>query len=359
MYVVILAGGSGTRFWPLSRKKNPKQLMSIFGGRSMLQRTVERVIPMKPKRLLVITNELQARETLQQLDPYRELVRYDVIAEPVGRNTAPAIGLAASIIARYDPTGVMAVLPADHYITDEEGFRTTLMAGRESALNGYLVTMGVVPTRPESGYGYIEADKALRGAGPFPVLRFVEKPRVEKALEFLNAGNFYWNSGMFVWRADVILDRILAHMPDLARALSRLTFTSDIWEVGDLKPQIDAIYQPIAGQSIDYGVMEKADNVVVVPAAFGWSDVGSWGAIPEVLAGDDAGNVLIDARHDVNVDSGNCLAYGGGRAVALVGVWDTIVVATDDALLVCAKERSQDVKRVVEELEKRGLSEYL
>ncbi len=359
MYVVILAGGSGTRFWPLSRKKTPKQLMSIFGGRSMLQRTVERVIPLKPKRLLVITNEFQARETERQLEPYREELRYDVIAEPVGRNTAPAIGLAASIIARYDPAGVMAVLPADHYITDEEGFRTALTAGREPALNGYLVTMGVVPTRPETGYGYIEADKALRGAGPYPVRRFVEKPPMEKALEFLNAGNFYWNSGMFIWQAGVILDGILAHMPELARTLALLTFTSDIWELGDLKSQIDAMYREIEGQSIDYGVMEKADNVVVVPAAFGWSDVGSWGAIPDVLTGDGAGNVLLDARHDVTVDSGNCLIYGGGRAVALVGVRDTIVVATDDALLVCAKDYSQDVKKVVEELERRGLTEYL
>ncbi len=325
----------------------------------MLQRTVERVMPLKPKRLLVITNELQVRETERQLEPYREKLRCDVIAEPLGRNTAPAIGLAASIIARYDPTGVMAVLPADHYITDEEGFRTTLAAGREAALNGYLVTMGVVPTRPETGYGYIEADKAQRGTGPYPVLRFVEKPQVEKALEFLDAGNFYWNSGMFVWRADVILDGILAHMPELARALARLTFTSDIWELSDLKSQIDDMYLEIEGQSIDYGVMEKADNVVVVPAAFGWSDVGSWGAIPDVLAGDDAGNVLLDARHDVIVDSGNCLVYGGGRAIALVGVRDSIVVATDDALLVCAKERSQDVKKVVEELERRELTEYL
>jgi mannose-1-phosphate guanylyltransferase len=359
VYIVILAGGSGTRFWPLSRVKNPKQLMSIFGGKSMLQRTVERVIPLQPKRILVVTNELQTRKTLAQLEPYRDQLRFDVISEPVGRNTAPAIGLAASIIARYDPSGVMVVLPADHYIADEQGFRATLLEGREAALNGYLVTMGIVPTRPETGYGYIEAETELRGDGPYPVRRFVEKPNLEKALEFLNDGSYYWNSGMFVWRADVILDQLLAHMPRLARALAMLSFSSDIWELDDLKPQIAAIYRDIEGESIDYGVMEKADNVVVIPAAFGWSDVGSWGAIPEVVSGDSSGNVLIDARHDVNIDSGNCLAYAGGRAVAFVGVWDTIVVATDDALLVCAKERSQDVKKVVEELTGRGLTEYL
>ena len=359
MYVVILAGGSGTRFWPLSRRKHPKQLMSIFGGCSMLQRTVERVLPLKPKRLLVVTNALQVGETARQLEPYRERCRFDVISEPIGRNTAPAVGLAASIIARYDPTGVMVVLPADHYIADEEGFRRTLANGYEAALNGYLVTMGVVPTRPETGYGYIEADTAMRGKGPYPVKRFVEKPDVEKALEFLAAGSYYWNSGMFVWRADVILDQILAHMPELARVLARLTFSSDIWELDDLRPQIDEIYREIAGQSIDYGIMEKADNVVVIPASFGWSDVGSWGAIPEVIHGDAEGNVILDSRHHVAIDSVNCLAYGGGRAVALVGVRDAIVVVTDDALLVCARDRSQDVKKVVEELERRELTEYL
>lgn len=359
MYVVILAGGSGTRFWPLSRRKTPKQLISVFGDRSMLQRTVERVIPLNPKRILVVTNALQADETSRQLKEFQKLTRVDIIEEPVGRNTAPAIGLAASIIARYDPDGIMLVLPADHYISREEEFRAIVRRAREGALNGYLVTMGIVPTRPETGYGYIEADAALRGQGPFPVKRFVEKPSLERAIGFLESGNFYWNSGMFMWRVDIILDQILAFMPKLAASLAGLVFSEDIWELGDLKTQIEAIYGKISGESIDYGVMEKADNVVVIPADFGWSDVGSWSALPEVMEADAAGNVLIRAKREITIDSAGCLAYGGGKIVALVGVRDVVVVNTDDAVLVCAKERAQDVKRVVEELEKNGLTEYL
>jgi len=359
MYIVILAGGSGTRFWPLSRKKSPKQLISVFGGKSMLQRTVERVLPLKPKRVIVITNNLQAEETARQMKNYQRSARIDIIEEPVGRNTAPAIGLAASIIARYDPTGIMVVLPADHYIVKEDEFHKAVIRGRESALNGYLVTMGVIPTRPETGYGYIEADSALRGPGPFPVKRFVEKPSMEKAFQYLDSGNFYWNSGIFIWSVDVILDRILEHMPDLAGALAGLTFSEDIWELKDFNLQIEAIYRVIKGESIDYGVMEKADNVMVIPAQFGWSDVGSWSALPEVIEPDSSGNVLIKTKHDINIDSGGCLVSGDEKLVALIGVKEMIVVNTDDALLVCAKDRAQDVKRVVEELEKRGLTAYM
>jgi mannose-1-phosphate guanylyltransferase len=358
MYIVILAGGSGTRFWPLSRKKTPKQLMSVFGGKSMLQRTVERVLPLKPKRILVVTNALQAEETARQLE-YIKGAPVDIIAEPIGRNTAPAIGLAASIIAYHDPDGVMAVLPADHYITDEEGFRRILSQGRETAMNSYLVTLGITPTRPETGYGYIEADTSCRGHAPFPVRRFVEKPNREKALEFLDSGNFFWNSGMFIWKACTILDGIGTFMPPLAVSLSKLVFSESIWELRDLKPQIEAIYGEISGESIDFGVMEKADNVQVIPADFGWSDVGSWSAIPEVAEADPLGHVTINAKEVISVDATDCLVYGDNRVVALVGIRDMIVVNTADALLVCPKNRAQDVKKVVEELERRGLGEYL
>jgi mannose-1-phosphate guanylyltransferase len=360
MYVVILAGGSGTRFWPLSRRKTPKQLISVISGKSMLQRTVERVIPLKPKRVMVVTNTLQAEETARQLKEYHRRVRIDIIEEPVGRNTAPAIGLAASIIARYDPDGVMVALPADHYIVGEEEFHATVLRGREAALNGYLVTLGIEPTRPETGYGYIEADMELRGsAGPFPVKRFVEKPSLEKAFKYIESGNFFWNSGIFIWKVDVILDSILAFMPEMAASLAGLVFNEDIWELEDFSPQIEAIYREIRGESIDYGVMEKADNVVVIPAKFGWSDVGSWSALPEVVGTDSGGNVIIRAKHEISIDSKDCLVCGNDKIVALIGVKETIVVITDDALLICAKERAQDVKRVVEELEKRGLTEYL
>jgi len=357
MYIVILAGGSGTRFWPLSRKSTPKQLMSVFGGKSMLQRTVERVIPMQPKRIMVITNALQANETRSQLS-YINGVPVDVIEEPVGRNTAPAIGLAASIIARFDPDGIMAVLPADHYILDEETFRETLRKARSVAGSGALVTLGITPTRPETGYGYIEAASECVG-GAAAVLRFVEKPPLERAMEFLAAGRFYWNSGMFVWGACSILDQIARFMPELSGALAKLSFECDVWEISDLKPQIAEIYGGIKGESIDFGVMEKAQDVQVIPASFGWSDVGSWSALPEVMEADGEGHVVIEAKESVSVGSQGCLAYGNGKTVAFVGVRDLVVVDTPDALLVCAKSAAQDVKKVVEELERRGRTELL
>ena len=360
MYAVILAGGSGTRFWPLSRLKTPKQLISIIGDKSMLQRTVERVLPLQPKRIFIVTNALQSEESARQIKIYSRQARIDIIEEPVGRNTAPAIGLAASIIARYDPDGIMLTLPADHYIADEEEFHATVRKARDTAMKGYLVTMGIAPTRPETGYGYIEADKDMRGFdGPYPVKRFVEKPPLEEAIGYLESGNFYWNSGMFVWRVDAILDKIAALMPELTSSLARLTFNEDIWELEDMKPQIEEIYQSINSESIDYGVMEKANNVMVVPARFGWSDVGSWSALPEVTEKDADENVFIRTAAEIKMDSGGCLVYGVGKAVALVGVRDLIVVDTDDALLICAKNRAQDVKGVVGELEKRGLKEYL
>lgn len=359
MYIVILAGGSGTRFWPLSRKKHPKQLMSILGGKSMLQRTLERVLPLCPKRILVVTNALQAGETAVQLEPYQADARIDIIEEPVGRNTAPAIGLAAAIISHHDPDGVMVVLPADHYITDEDGFRQTVASGIGTARNGCLVTMGIVPTRPETGYGYIEVEGQVHGDKPCPVRRFVEKPDLEKALGFLASGNFFWNSGMFIWQCGVILECIREHMPVLSAALGSLAYAGETWDLAGLQLQITAIYDRIPGESIDYGIMEKADNVMVVPSDFGWSDVGSWGALPEVIEPDTTGNVVIDARTLVNEDSAGCLVYGGNKLVALIGVDDLIVVNTDDALLLCRRERAQEVKKVVEELERRGLKNYL
>jgi mannose-1-phosphate guanylyltransferase len=305
----------------------------------------------------VVTNALQAAETRSQLE-YIKGVAVDVIEEPVGRNTAPAIGLAASIIARFDPDGIMAVLPADHYIVDEERFRGIMLKARAVAASGKLVTLGIAPTRPETGYGYIEAESD-RGGEPADVLRFVEKPGLERAMEFLATGRFYWNSGMFVWGASTILDQISRFMPDLSGALAKLAFEHDVWELSDLKPQITDIYAGIKGESIDFGVMEKAEGVQVIPASFGWSDVGSWSALPEVMEADDDGHVVINAAGSVSVSADNCLAYGGGKLVAFVGVKDLVVVDTPDAILVCAKSAAQDVKKVVEELEQRGKHEYL
>jgi len=358
MYVVILAGGSGTRFWPLSRRKTPKQLMSVFGGRSMLQRTVERILPLEPKGILVVTNSLQAEETGRQLS----FVGGDVVTiveEPLARNTAPAIGLAAEIIAAQDPTAVMAVLPADHYIQDEEAFRTALDHARQQAERMSLVTLGIRPSGPETGYGYLEADMKAGQDGIFQVRRFVEKPSRVKAQELLAAGSFFWNSGMFVWRADVILDRIRTHMPDLYTGLETLRIPARLRDVHSMAQQVAALYTTLSAESIDYGVMEKAEGVVVIPSSFGWSDVGSWSALPELLEADEYGNVTVDDSAVVALESHGCLVLGGEKLVTLVGVNDLIVVNTGDAVLVCPRERSQEVRKLVEQLAERGLTQFL
>ncbi|MFZ4855712.1 MAG: mannose-1-phosphate guanylyltransferase [Desulfuromonadaceae bacterium] len=358
MYIVILAGGSGTRFWPLSRTALPKQLISITGDRSMLQRTVERVLPLHPKRILIVTNHLQAAETERQMQLYHS-VPIDVIAEPVGRNTAPAIGLAASLIAAREPSGIMVVLPADHFIKNETALRDTLVFAGQAAGRGSLITLGIQPSHPETGYGYIEADMtALTGHGPFPVTRFIEKPPLEEAACYLNAGNFFWNSGMFIWRADAILAEMTAYMPSLCAKLEPLLHSGTAGDSG-LKGLIAALYRDIESISIDYGVMEKSAKVLMVPVEMGWSDVGSWSALPEVVEPDSTGTVCINAAGHIDIDSSDNLIYADGRMVATVGVHNLVIVSTPDAIMVCNRERCQDVKKVVEQLGVKGLKEYL
>ncbi|MFA7404843.1 MAG: mannose-1-phosphate guanylyltransferase [Pelobacteraceae bacterium] len=354
MYIVILAGGSGTRFWPLSRVARPKQLISITGDRSMLQRTVERVLPLNPKRIMIITNQLQAGETERQMQLY-DSIPIDVIAEPAARNTAPAIGLAAALIAAHDPSGIMAVLPADHFIKNEQKLRDTLLFAGETARNGYLVTLGILPSRPETGYGYIEAEMDSNSDGPFPVKRFVEKPPLAEALRYLDEGNFFWNSGMFIWRADTILEEMSRHMPTLHQKLMCLLPAVEV----SVKERIAALYQDLESVSIDYGVMEKSSRVKVVPVEMGWSDVGSWSALPEVIEPDSNGTVCVNAAGHIAVDSSDCLIYADQRMVATVGVHNIVVVSTPDAILVCDRERCQDVKKVVELLGTAGQTAYL
>jgi len=356
MYVVILAGGSGTRFWPLSRTKSPKQLMSVFGGSSMLQRTVERVLPLAPKRIIVVTNIQQQEETARQIAALGDMP-VEIIAEPVGRNTAPAIALAAAVIFANDPQGTMLVLPADHYIRNEELFCLTAQAAAEAAAGGALVTLGIEPNRPETGYGYIEAEGAEAGA-PMTVKRFVEKPDLARAMEFLTAGNFFWNSGMFIWRVDAIRRELSLQMPELFAAIESIGFGSG-WDMRELAPRVERVYPSIRGESIDYGVMERAERVLVIPASFGWSDVGSWSALPEVIEPVSDGNVAISVREIVCLDSRNNLVYGGDKVAALIGVEGLVVVDTDDAFMVCRQDRAQDVKRVVELLQEKGMAEYL
>jgi len=322
----------------------------------MLQETVHRVRHLAPaKDVYVVTGREHAGLVREQLP---EVPPENVLAEPCGRDTAPAVGLAALCVARRDPKGVMAVLPADHYIADPERFAETLLAAAELAASGpWLVTLGVTPTRPETGYGYLECGPALgevRGRTAYRVARFTEKPDPDTARAFLARGGFWWNSGMFVWRADVVLEGIARHLPELAAGLEAVA--------GALcTPRRDGVlervYPGLPRVSVDYGLMERADNVAVVPLEAGWDDVGTWPAWARRIPSDGRGNVL--QGRGVLLDTEGCIVRAPGRLVATLGVRDLIIVEEDGRLLVCARERAQDLKRLVAALKEAGYDDAL
>ena len=356
MYAVIMAGGRGTRFWPKSREKMPKHLLDIFGKKTIIQETVDRIGPMIPaKNILIVTGASHSDEVIRQLP---HLPEENIIIEPVGRNTAPCIGLAAMYIKKMNPEGVMVVLPSDHYIPDEEAFRRTLAIASEIAQRGnYLLTIGIKPTSPETGYGYMEQGEpvaVIRGEEIFQVRSFREKPGLEQAKSFLQDGGFFWNSGMFIWKVSTILDEINRLLPNLYKGLLKI---EDAIGTDREKDVIGEVYQEIAPISIDYGVMEKADGTLLVKGDFGWSDVGSWNALWKVWDKDENGNA---ARGPfIGVDSSNSLVYSPDKLVALVGVEDLVVVETADSILVCKRTGSQDVKKLVDMLEEKNMKEYL
>ncbi|MBE9546751.1 MAG: mannose-1-phosphate guanylyltransferase [Proteobacteria bacterium] len=356
MYAVIMAGGRGTRFWPKSREKMPKHLLDIFGKKTIIQETVERIEPLIPaKNILIVTGASHSDEVIRQLP---ELPEENIIIEPVGRNTAPCIGLAAMYIKKMNPEGVMVVLPSDHYIPDEEVFRRTLAIASEMAQRGnYLLTIGIKPTGPETGYGYMEQGEpvaAVMGEDVFQVRSFREKPDIEQAEAFLRDGGFFWNSGMFIWKASTILHEIEKLLPDLYEGLLKIEAAIGTDREKDV---IGKVYREIAPISVDYGVMEKSGETLLVRGEFGWSDVGSWNALWEVWDKDENGNAVRGRL--VSVDSSNSLVYSPDKLVALVGVEDLVVVETADSILVCKREASQDVKKLVEMLEEKNMKEYL
>jgi len=359
LHIMIMAGGAGVRFWPRSRAARPKQLLSIVGERSMLQQTVLRVLPLAPDSLLVVTNRLQAVDSIAQLEDLRsdlsgelaELAgRARVVAEPEARNTAPAVALAAALIAREDPDGTMVVLAADHHISREDIFRDVVRSAAAAAQGGSLVTLGIHPTRAETGYGYIELGDPV-SEGVWRVVRFREKPDLETAIAYVRSGRYAWNSGMFVWRVESILAALERHMPELYDGALGVVDAP----AGRLQGAIEELFRTAPKTSIDYGVMEPHDDVVVLPAEIGWSDVGSWASVAELTPVDGDGNA---SRGDVVfVDARRCFVDASRRTVALVGMRDCVVVETDDAVLVCKLERCQDVRAVVEELLRRGRTE--
>ncbi|MCA9574591.1 MAG: mannose-1-phosphate guanylyltransferase [Polyangiales bacterium] len=349
VYAVIMAGGSGTRFWPASRGSRPKQLLPLAGGElSLIAETVARIAPIVPaERVLVVTSELLADATAAELPA---VPRENILAEPMGRNTAPCVGWAAAHVRRRDPDALMMVLPADHHIGEPDTYRTHLRTALAAADDGALVTVGIEPTRPETGYGYIERG-ASRAGGVHAVTRFVEKPTLERAEEFLASGHFLWNSGMFFFRADAVLAEIERQLPTLSQRLVEYDAAARESAARE-REVVTATYGSLESVSFDHGIMENAERISVVSGSFGWSDLGSWTTAYELASKDGAGNAARPT--DVLVDSIGCyVSAPSQKLVALVGVHDLVVVDTEDALLVMPRERAQDVRAVVDALKAR------
>lgn len=358
MYALIMAGGRGTRFWPRSREKYPKHLLDIVGKQSLIQDTVDRIAPIvATENIYIVTGAPHADELMKQLP---HIPKSNILIEPIGRNTAPCIGLASLTMKRKASDEVMCVLPADHVILQVDEFREVLHVAAEAAHQGdHLVTIGITPKRPEVGYGYLEQGNfkmSIRGRDVYEVASIREKPPRETAEQFLRMGRFFWNSGMFIWRISSILKAIETYLPDLYQSLLRI---EEVLGTPKEAEVIEREYTAIHPISIDYGVMEKAHNVLLVKGDFGWSDVGSWDALWEVTEKDGDGVAVHSCSSFVGIDIKNTLVYSSRKLVALLGIEDLIVVDTDDALLICRRGMSQDVRKIVDEIERRKLNEYL
>jgi mannose-1-phosphate guanylyltransferase len=358
MYAVLMAGGEGTRFWPKSRKLFPKQLLNFSGSGSMLQQTYERIKPLiSDEKILVITNVELKKEIQKQLP---HIPTENIIGEPEGRNTAPCIGVAAAIIQENaSDEEIMIVLPADHLVHGLSDFKKTLQAGVEYAKeNDALITLGIQPTYPETGYGYIQVKEKLyskRGKEIFRVRTFAEKPNIETAERFIKSGDFLWNSGMFIWSIRAIMKEIDDHLPELAEDLILLRRYAG---KPKFKNVLADIYARTKSISIDYGIMEVAKNVGVIKANFTWNDLGSWEAVYNISKKDKNGNVC-HTKKEILLDSNNNYFYSPKKIVAAVDIEGLVVVDTPDALLICNKEKSQRVKFIVDFLKRQKMSSYL
>ena len=353
---VVMAGGSGTRFWPLSRRRAPKQFLPIVSPKTMIEETVERILPLIPYRNILTVAGREHTRTIRRLLP--RLPGKNALVEPLAKNTAPSLILATASVYLRNPRAVVAVLASDHLISDPALFRRKLKAAAAAAAaRECLVTFGIPPTFPSTGYGYIHYGNSdswkTAGEAFFPVLAFKEKPKEDQARAFLNEGGYYWNSGMFVWRADVFAAKLEEHSPEFypfwGRTLDALRASSP--------SKLKAVFREMPATSIDYALMEKADGVVVCEGNFGWSDVGAWSSLFDVWKKDEAGNAF---QGDVlAMDTAGTLCFNPGKFTALIGCRDLIVVDTPDALLICPRSQDQRVKQVLEHLLRKDTRKHL
>ena len=355
-YALIMAGGVGSRLWPLSRQKSPKQVLPLVDARSMFQGAVDRLQPLlMPEDVYVVVGE-------EQVDLLKAegtgIPDRNFVLEPMGRGTAPAIALSAITLRKHDPGAIMVVLTADHFIGDNAGFREVLKAAGEVAAQDQLVTLGITPSSPSTGYGYIERGQHLTNANGYAAYRveaFCEKPDLVAAKHFVVSGKHSWNSGMFVWKVSRFLDEMSHTMPEFYQQLMQIDVALG---TADYDRVLHAVWPNVTPQTVDFGVMERARDVAVIPAEFGWNDIGSWATLLEILDSDEQGNVIRRAEH-LGVDTSNTLVFGHDRLVATIGLHDMIIIDTGDAILVCPKDRAQDVKKIVDQLKQTGKQKYL
>jgi mannose-1-phosphate guanylyltransferase len=359
LHAIIMAGGSGTRFWPTSRNASPKQLLDLAGGRTMIQATVDRLGELaSPERTLVVTNRRLVDAISQQLP---DLPPESLIGEPCKRDTAPCIGLAAALVSRNDPDAVMVVMPADHVIRPTEQFQRAIqhavkMVDQEPSR---IVTFGISPSYAAESFGYIERGEDVEVTSDAPatyrVVRFREKPSAATAKEYLSAGNFYWNSGIFVWKAATILEALRKYEPEM---MSHLNTIADAAGTANFEEVLDREFSAIKGKSIDYAVMEHYEDVVVVEAPFQWDDVGSWQSLARLRDSDENGNTIIGKYLGISTQN-TIVRSAEDHLIVTIGLDDCIVVHTPDATLVARKDQEEAVREVVKQLEERGWQEYL
>lgn len=355
-----MAGGSGTRFWPMSRKSLPKQFIALTGQKSLLRETFERLVPLVgPERLWVVSGAGHVARVRQDLP---EIPVENILGEPVGRNTAPCIGLAARRILERDPRAQLLVCPSDHIVRPAEAFRATAQAAArfvESQTVGgepWTVTFGIVPRYPATGFGYIERGEAFpESSQAFRVLKFKEKPPIETAREYVSSGRFYWNGGIFLWNAQGLCTLLERHLPELARGLDEIQ--EHARGPGGLDGALKAHFGTLPSISVDHGILEKQRNVAVFAVDFDWDDVGSWRAVERYAPRDAAGNSVVGPS--LAIDSTGCILFGSKRIIATVGVKDLVVVETPDAVLVCSKEETERVKELVDRLSREGRADLL